>query len=151
MRFSNTNDPHGPGFIYVMREPENLNQIKIGLSIDPIRRARDLDTTGRAQELDVYFAMQVDDMKKVETIIHNYFGHLRYPGTEFFMVVHPLQEVDLGNPKYLDELTMDIYLDTRIEEICDGLSSIGIKWHEVSVGYLRQKHFESERYGGGFW
>ncbi|QYJ81722.1 GIY-YIG nuclease family protein [Shewanella aegiceratis] len=134
-----------------MREPENLNQIKIGLSIDPIRRARDLDTTGRAQELDVYFAMQVDDMKKVETIIHNYFDHLRYSGTEFFMVVHPLQEVDLGNPKYLDELTMDIYLDTRIEEICDGLSSIGIKWHEVSISYLRQKHFESENNGGGFW
>ncbi|WP_110457423.1 GIY-YIG nuclease family protein [Shewanella algidipiscicola] len=148
MRISNNNDPHGPGFVYVMREPENLNQIKIGLSIDPIRRARELDTTGRAQELDVYFAIQVEDMKRVETIIHNYFDYLRYPGTEFFMVVHPQQEIDLGNPKCLDDDTMDIYLDTRIDEICDGLSSIGIKWREVSVGYLRQKHYESERYRG---
>lgn len=140
-------DIRGPGFIYFMREPANYNQIKIGLSIDPIRRVKDLNSTGRAEPLELYRCFQVHDMKMVEDIIHEYLAANRYAGKEFFNVITLEQEPILGNPQLIGEDQLDDYLQFLIDHLSEGLEGINIEFREVDNLYLYEKHHLENQYG----
>lgn len=65
-------DQRGPGFVYVLRslDPTWYNRIKVGLSVDPIGRGKQLYTTGVPFPFVPYYAWAVTDMAYAEKIAH---------------------------------------------------------------------------------
>ncbi len=66
-------DQRVQGFVYVMRslDPTWYNRIKVGLSVDPYERGRQLYTTGVPFPFVIYEAWAVTDMAYAERIAHN--------------------------------------------------------------------------------
>lgn len=65
-------DQRVPGFVYVLRnlDPTWYNRIKVGLSLDPIERGKQLHTTGVPFPFVPYYAWAVTDMAYAEYIAH---------------------------------------------------------------------------------
>ena len=65
-------DQRVPGFVYVFRslDPTWYNRIKVGLSVDPIARTKQLYTTGVPFPFFPYYAWAVTDMAYAELIAH---------------------------------------------------------------------------------
>ncbi len=65
-------DQRVPGFVYVFRslDPTWYNRVKVGLSVDPIERTRQLYTTGVPFPFVPYYAWAVTDMAYAEHIAH---------------------------------------------------------------------------------
>jgi len=65
-------DQRVEGFVYVLRNLDSTwyNRIKVGLSLDPIERSRQLYTTGVLFPFVPYYAWAVTDMAYAEQIAH---------------------------------------------------------------------------------
>lgn len=65
-------DQRVPGFVYVLRslDPTWFNRIKVGLSVDPIERGRQLYTTGVPFPFFPYHVWAVTDMALAERVAH---------------------------------------------------------------------------------
>lgn len=66
-------DQRVPGFVYVFRslDPTWYNRIKVGLSVDPFQRGKQLYTTGVPFPFTPYYAWAVTDMAVAEAIAHH--------------------------------------------------------------------------------
>lgn len=66
-------DQRVQGFVYVLRsyDPAWYNRIKVGLSVDPVERGRQLFSTGVPFPFFVYEAWAVTDMAFAERIAHS--------------------------------------------------------------------------------
>lgn len=80
-----------PGFIYVLRDRgEHSNEIKVGYSIHPHKRARELHTTGTIWKMAVYSVWEVTNMRLAEKTAHEVLHlHRVRPGREFFEIMPP--------------------------------------------------------------
>lgn len=65
-------DQRVPGFVYVLRstDPTWYNRIKVGLSLDPIARSKQLYSTGVPFPFYPYYAWAVTDMAYAEHVAH---------------------------------------------------------------------------------
>lgn len=127
--------PQYDGCVYLMTNAAIPNTIKVGFSVDPSRRAKELGT-GALLPFVVYRAWGTNDMRAAEAHCHEALKGLRVrPCREFFRVqtgVHYAEEVD--------ELTGAIYLERfcPVEEIADGLSD----WVPRQGVVFDELHFE---------
>ena len=83
-------DQRGPGFVYVFRnlDPTWYNRIKVGLSVDPIQRTKQLYTTGVPFPFYPYYAWAVTDMAYAEQVAHNVLDdHRLFSSKEHFDVI----------------------------------------------------------------
>ncbi|MGI2103469.1 GIY-YIG nuclease family protein [Shewanella oncorhynchi] len=140
--------PTGPGFIYFIRNPSIPNEYKIGYSIDPIGRAKQLSSTGVSTELFVHRALQVQNMLVIEQTIHAYYNANRiHPGKEWFYIVSPLQALKLkiGHVESVEWGQLTEWLDIHIDAILEGFRYADIDHTEVSVAYLTEMYNESKK------
>ncbi|HHP0514352.1 TPA: GIY-YIG nuclease family protein [Vibrio harveyi] len=56
--------------VYVMRDPRNHNDIKVGLSINPLNRRKQFYRTNTPLPFDIYAVWAVADHRKAEKIAH---------------------------------------------------------------------------------
>ena len=81
-----------PGFVYIIHDPAVLARVKIGRSVDPACRLKELNReTGNAGALELVFSLECDDMKDIEFEMHNHFRGSRmrnpsYAHNEWFTV-----------------------------------------------------------------
>lgn len=114
-------DQQGPGFVYVFRnlDPTWYNRIKVGLSVDPIERTRQLYTTGVPYPFVPYYAWAVTNMAYAERIAHAVLSdHRLLSSREHFDVVptHRLAAV-LGAFVAPTEEQVSVCLDVLLELI----------------------------------
>lgn len=70
------------GFVYLM-QAKGTNSYKIGLSTDPGRRLKQLNSGQAPQPIDMIFKFLVGDMSKAEKYLHNHFSSRRGHGEWF--------------------------------------------------------------------
>lgn len=71
-------------FLYVICESADADSVKIGFSVDPAKRVRQLQT-GHATKLTVFYSEEValDKVRALEKIIHRTLSHRRQKGEWF--------------------------------------------------------------------
>ena len=114
-------DQRVPGFVYVLRslDPTWYNRIKVGLSVDPIERSRQLYTTGVPFPFVPYYAWAVTDMAYAERIAHVVLDDHRLMNSREHFDVIPVHRrmvcLDRLEPPTMDEVMC--CLDTLLELI----------------------------------
>lgn len=125
--------PRGPGYIYTLVNSTNPNEIKIGLSVDPIRRVKQLHTSGTAKPMRIKYVWKVPNMKVAEDAAHEIMkGHRVNQRREFFHLVPENAALDLETPHPHfggDELANE-YLHAMREHIEDN-------WDNINIDYVR--------------
>jgi len=112
--------PSRQGFIYIFVNTTNPNEIKIGLSEDPVRRRQQLHSSGTAEQMYIKYIWEVSNMKLAEKIAHEVMkGHRVNPKREFFHLVPKSDALDLETPHqhFGGHELADIYLQTVRELI----------------------------------
>lgn len=131
--------PNEPGYIYILLNDTNPNEFKIGLSVEPNRRIKQLHTSGTALPMIPRYLWEVSNMKIAETAAHDIMNYHRVnPRREIFHLVPADSATDLETPHpHLGGHDLaDLYLETvceRIEEIWD---HIGIDYKLVYEPYF---------------
>lgn len=78
------------GYIYIMKNPGFIKHLhKIGFSINPHRRAKELHTTGVPFEYKVIFQKWVLDLRIAESLSHKYLKDFRVNDSREFFLVSP--------------------------------------------------------------
>ncbi|NOJ09386.1 GIY-YIG nuclease family protein [Vibrio splendidus] len=91
--------PKGPGYIYIFVNDTNPNEVKIGLSINPVARQKQLHSTGTARSMNLHTIWEVPNMKEAELIAHEVMkGHRVNPRREFFHLVPEEASLELETP-----------------------------------------------------
>ncbi|AFT95755.1 hypothetical protein AMBAS45_11450 [Alteromonas macleodii str. 'Balearic Sea AD45'] len=125
--------PSGPGYIYILVNETNPNEIKIGLSVNPARRVKQLHSSGTAMPMYFKYLWYVPNMKLAEEAAHEIMrGHRVNPRREFFHLVPDEAALDLETPHQHfggHDLAGD-YLHTFRELIEDG-------WDYLNIRYVR--------------
>jgi hypothetical protein len=91
---------YGPNarYLYMMQNPINKNMIKIGITNDPHRRLKDLNSTGMPAPLVITHLWYVSDAYTAEQLVHSYFDWRRYSfNREYFEIYpgeHPADDYD---------------------------------------------------------
>lgn len=125
--------PKGPGYIYILVNSTNPNEIKIGLSINPVRRVQQLHSSGTAMPMYFQYVWYVPNMKLAEEAAHEIMrGHRVNPRREFFHLVPANAALDLETPHqhFGGHDLADIYLHTIRELIENG-------WKYLNINYTR--------------
>ncbi len=126
--------PSEPGYIYILLNNTNPNEFKIGLSIDPVRRASQLHTSGTALPMYFKYIWLVSNMKIAEEAAHEIMkGHRVNPRREFFHLV-PIDSalyLETPHPHFGGHELADVYLETVRELIENGWDHIGIQYELV--------------------
>ncbi|HAS8241622.1 TPA: GIY-YIG nuclease family protein [Vibrio vulnificus] len=125
--------PKGPGYIYIFVNDTNPNEVKIGLSINPVARQKQLHSTGTAKPMYIHSVWEVLNMKEAETIAHEVMkGHRVNPKREFFHLVPEEAALDLEtpHPHFGGHDLADDYLHTIGELIEDA-------WEYCDIHYTR--------------
>ena len=123
--------PSGPGYIYILVNETNPNEIKIGLSVDPVRRVKQLHTSGTALPMYFKYVWEVSNMKIAEEAAHEIMrGHRVNPRREFFHLVPADAALDLEtpHPHFGGHDLADVYLETVRELIEDGWDYLRIEY-----------------------
>lgn len=140
------------GYIYIFVNATNPNEIKIGLTNDPIRRRQELHTTGTAELMYVQKLWLVDDMGQAERIAHvRMAGHRVNDKREFFHLVTSdmaINQINLPTRQQLEiphqffgghDLAAD-YIDTLSGLIEEDWDDWRIKHLEVDFAEVLSKH-----------
>jgi len=123
--------PKGPGYIYILVNSTNPNEIKIGLSVDPVRRVKQLHTSGTAKPMYFQYVWEVPNMKVAEDAAHEIMkGHRVNRRREFFHLVPEDAALDLETPHlhFGGHELAEEYLHTVRELIEDG-------WEYLNIDY----------------
>lgn len=127
--------PKGPGYIYILVNSTNPNEIKIGLSVDPVRRVKQLHSSGTAMPMYFKYVWYVLNMQLAEAVAHEVMrGHRVNPRREFFHLVPEEAALELETPHQHfggDDLA-DVYLHTISELIEDGWDYLDIWYATVT-------------------
>ena len=82
------------GYVYILRDPMNNNLIKVGFSINPFNRVRQLYNTSTSLPFSIYQIWWVRDMRLAEKAAHECLrGHRVNDRREFFEIA-PLEHFD---------------------------------------------------------
>lgn len=125
--------PRSPGYIYILVNSTNPNEIKIGLSVDPVRRVQQLHSTGTAMPMYFQYVWHVPNMKLAEEAAHEVMRcHRVNPRREFFHLVPPNAALMLETPhqNFGGHDLADVYLQTIRDLIEDG-------WDYININYVR--------------
>ena len=138
--------------IYVLTNPAMPNLVKIGKTLTNLEeRIRSLSQhSGVPVPFECYFACEVEDVDKVEKLIHDAFGdHRVNPKREFFdinpeRVVSALKLVELKNITPIDDIVEDAIekrtLDKEREKRSKfNFSMVGIKPGEI-LTFIRDEN-----------
>ena len=125
--------PKEPGYIYILVNSTNPNEIKIGLSVDPVARVKQLHSSGTAMPMYFQYVWYVPNMKLAEEAAHEVMrGHRVNPRREFFHLVPDSAALDLETPHqhFGGHDLADVYLHTIRELIEEG-------WDYLNINYVR--------------
>lgn len=112
------------GYVYIFRDQLNNNLIKVGFSIHPITRLKQLHTTGTPLPFSMAHAWWVGDMRLAEKIAHARLrDHRVNSRREFFFIAPPS---DFSHFEQTDYDITCVFLDTLIELIEDDF-----QYHEI--------------------
>lgn len=124
------------GYVYFLQDPTQINKIKIGRSLSPSRRIKELYGTSSAARLKLRALWMSQDCKFLETSIQNMFGFNRISGDrEFFLVANT--EHFSAAERECQEL-MDEYLGVWIEQVNEAILTTGIDARAVPIEYYYQ-------------
>lgn len=130
--------PHRPGYLYIMRDQFEHNNIKIGLSINPINRVQQLYRTGNALPLVLVKLWWVHDMLFAEKVAHETLvDHRISPRREFFEIAPRRMFWD---GEYLDKETTDTCLNSLIDLIEEVFDIYGITHCGVNIPSAHTYH-----------
>lgn len=128
------------GYVYILRDPINNNLIKIGFSINPFVRVKQLHNTSTPLPFSIYQIWWVRDMRLAEKVAHACLsGHRINERREFFEIA-PSEYFD----KY-ESSDYDIssgYLNTLIEIIEDGFKYMDIYFVSIDINKLHKLFLE---------
>ena len=77
------------GIVYVLTNPAMQGYVKIGRTDNLTQRIRELDNTSAPLPFECAFAIEVDEPKKIEQLIHDAFKDYRTRSTREFFEVEP--------------------------------------------------------------
>ncbi len=77
------------GIVYCLENPGMRDLVKIGKTIDLEKRMRDLDTTGVPHPFVCVYAVEVDNVDKVEQLLHEAFAQHRVRARREFFEIAP--------------------------------------------------------------
>lgn len=137
------NDQQGEGFVYVVRSanPANRNEIKVGLTIDPEYRRRELSGTASALPFLFERVWAVTNMALAEDIAHTMLREHRIneDREHFYIVPLEIHETLFGN---LWHEPSDDELDACLAELLDGIERLFTsegslqRWYPVACSSL---------------
>lgn len=134
----------GHGYIYLFVNENNPNEIKIGLSIDPVRRRQELHSTGTSLPMNIKYLWSVHDMRKAEKIAHfSMRDHRINDRREFFNIVtsEAAQHLETPHQHYGGHDLADIYLHSLRERIEDDWEYSDIYYQRSIISEVEEKHF----------
>lgn len=97
-------------FIYVICEGKDAESVKIGFSVDPDKRVRQLQT-GHAASLMVFYreAVEADKVRALERVVHRLLSHRRQKGEWFSLnPTDAVLEIKHAVMRYGDEENLSI-------------------------------------------
>ena len=121
------------GYVYILRDRLNNNEIKVGLSKDPISRIKQLHNTSTALPMYLYYVWEVQDMRYAEKIAHDSLSDHRINNRrEFFEILTIPDCISLNISEY-ERYNYDascMYLDALINAIEDNFSTMQIAFRQ---------------------
>lgn len=139
---------HGFVYVFCSLDPTWYNRIKVGLSVDPIERTKQLYTTGVPFPFVPYYAWAVTDMAYAEKIAHSVLEDHRVNSSRehFDVIPSHMRAALLGTFDDPTEDDVSVSLDTLLELIeveyeCD--SRLG--YYSVDVAQLRDYSRQRKR------
>ncbi|MFC3153176.1 GIY-YIG nuclease family protein [Litoribrevibacter euphylliae] len=128
------------GYVYILRDPMNNNVIKVGFSINPFKRVKQLYNTSTPLPLNIYQIWWVRDMRLAEKAAHECLrGHRINDRREFFEIA-PSEHFDEYESRDYD--LSCVYLDTLIEIIEEGFSYMNLEFMSVDIRKLYQLYLD---------
>lgn len=128
------------GYVYILRDPLNNNVIKVGFSINPFKRVKQLYNTSTPLPLNIYQIWWVRDMRLAEKAAHECLrGHRINERREFFEIA-PSEHFDEYESRDYD--LSCVYLDTLIEIIEDGFHYMDLEFIPVDIRKLYQLYLD---------
>lgn len=118
--------------VYIMRNPRNDNDIKVGLSINPINRQKQLYRTNTPLPFNLYAVWAVSNHREAEKIAHEVLsGHRINERREWFEIA-PIDS-ELWFPGIQGDYdTTSIYLDALLEVIENTFDYCGMQYHSIN-------------------
>jgi len=121
--------PYDPGYIYIVRTGNNVNEIKIGLTRETSQRLRTLFNTSVALPFNPKAIWKVPSMKPAEEAAHEIMREHRInDDRELFHVIPPVHGT-------AEERTSEEFSDSSIDKISewieDGFYQAGIEYERV--------------------
>ncbi|EGQ7698210.1 TPA: GIY-YIG nuclease family protein [Vibrio parahaemolyticus] len=135
---------HGHGYIYLFVNENNPNEIKIGLSQDPIRRRKELHTTSTPLPMYIKYIWAVRNMREAEKVAHYRMrGHRINDRREFFNIVTDEAALELETPHqhFGGHDLADIYLDRLRELIEDDWECCGIYYESKDLSEFFENQY----------
>jgi len=128
------------GYIYIMRDPINNNLIKVGFSVNPFNRVKQLYNTSTPLPFNIYQIWWVEDMRLAEKAAHECLrGHRINNRREFFEIA-PSEYFDKYESSDYD--ISSCYLNTLIEIIENGFNYIDIFFISIDINKLYRLFLE---------
>lgn len=113
--------------VYVMRDPRHPNDIKVGFSINPLKRREQLFRTNTPLPFNIYAVWAVHDHRYAEKVAHSVLdGHRIYYRREWFEVIPPESSLWVPGIESCYDTTTTC-LDTLIELIEESFSYAGVQ------------------------
>lgn len=141
-------DQRVPGFVYIFRslDPTWYNRIKVGLSLDPYARSKQLNNTSVPLDFVPYYAWAVTDMALAEFIAHNVLDDHRINHRREHFDVVPVHRrsavLDYDRAPTEDEVLdcLDVLVDLIDEEFqcCHLLGHYSVEVEQLN-DYSRQR------------
>ena len=106
-------------FIYMMVMEEAAHRVKIGRSNNPVRRCKELYTSGVPHPYHILHVWEVEDMFAVEKMVHKALKVYRpNGGREFFEVFQAYEDsIDYSLPEVINGLVVHIELASDIDKL----------------------------------
>lgn len=131
------------GYLYILRDPINNNIIKVGYSISPFDRVRQLYNTSTPLPFHVAYIWWVEDMRLAERVAHTLLsGHRLNSRREFFEIA-PSSDFDMYEQNCYD--TTSCFLETLVEIIEDGLHELDILFYPVDIFKLYESYIQTQQ------
>lgn len=119
--------------VYVMRDPRNHNDIKVGLSINPLNRRKQLFRTNTPLPFDIYAVWAVADHRIAEKIAHDVLsGHRINERREWFEIAPVCSQLWFPGIQG-DYDTTSNYLDALLEVIEDAFEYCNMPYQPLNT------------------
>ncbi|EGR0671660.1 GIY-YIG nuclease family protein [Vibrio vulnificus] len=126
-----------PGYIYIMEDQLNCNVVKIGFTLDPVERLRQLYNTSTPLPFVISYLWGVDDMGQAELAAHSVmYQHRINPQREFFFIVPPNSDLPGENcPE-----TCSAYLFGLSEAIENAFYYYNVNYNAIDLEWFKGKY-----------